>query len=141
VKSFPRRDIRRICKHLYSKIIELPNGSVDSLTLLLIDTQFWLGQTELIKVSTLDSILFLGFDKSNTRLFIYHKNVDWDLYKFDLFQFYWRQKLHEIFKDDTILINTIIKIVESKFKGKRKTRLKYCFYNIISIFHIYIRRA
>ena len=62
-KMYPRRDIRRICKHIYAKLFAEAESSLDSLTRMLLHNQFWFGQSAVKKVKFHNEIIYIGIHK------------------------------------------------------------------------------
>jgi hypothetical protein len=85
VKNYPRRDIRRICKHLYVKIFAEAESSLDSLSKMLLHNQFWFGQKSVKKIKFYDEIIYAGLHKVNNIASIFksddehHKKYIFDL--------------------------------------------------------------
>ena len=59
VTIYSRRDIRRVCRHLYSKLFSEAEDKIDDLSKLILHNQFWFGQTNVKKI--LFSIIELKF--------------------------------------------------------------------------------
>jgi hypothetical protein len=64
VKMYPKRDIRRVCKHLYDKLFSEADQLLDGLSNMLLHNQFWFGQSHVKKVMFYNHILYIGFHKA-----------------------------------------------------------------------------
>jgi hypothetical protein len=62
-KLYPKRDIRRVCKHLYTKLFSDAENSLDAMTKLLLHNQFWFGQIVIKKVRLHNEIIYIGLHK------------------------------------------------------------------------------
>lgn len=83
VAIYPKRDIRRICKHLYAKLFSDLEDKLDELTKLLLHNQFWFGQTQVKKIFFYGDDLYIGFYADRNFISIYKKNEKWHKYIFD----------------------------------------------------------
>lgn len=89
VKLYPRRDIRRICKHLYYKIITQFENEIDPLSKMLLDNKFWMHETEVHKIKLEKQIIYLGFYNNEKIINIYKYTDRWRQYQFSLEKGYW----------------------------------------------------
>ncbi len=114
VKKYPKRDLRRICKHIYFKIFADYSEALDTLSKLLLDTKYWFGITYITKVDLNDDEIYLGlnFTKEKVAAII---NVDecWKQYIYNLRDLNWvgdkpssPEILEKIFKG--IFINMLL---------------------------------
>ncbi|NWF88763.1 MAG: hypothetical protein HXY50_04785 [Ignavibacteriaceae bacterium] len=113
-KIFPRRDLRRLCKHLYlSLLIEHPE-KLDPLTRLLVETNFWLGKQILFKSKLNGAVFYFGVIIPTDHVSIFLKNITWQRYVYDFVNLDWRNDLYPPQGD--LIINKIKKIINSKIE-------------------------
>jgi hypothetical protein len=89
LKIYPKRDIRRICKHLYYKIITELESEIDTLSKMLLDNKFWLNEREVFKIKLDEHLLYLGFDHTFDTINIYRFTGRWKQYRFSFFKRAW----------------------------------------------------
>ncbi len=89
VKRYPRRDIRRICKHLYYKIITQLENEVDPLTKMLLDNKFWMHETAVHKIKFEKQIIYLGFYNNEKIVNVYKYTDKWRQYQYNTLKNYW----------------------------------------------------
>ena len=83
VKLYPRRDIRRICKHLYVKLFAEAENSIDSLSKMLLHNQFWFGQLHVKKALFYNHVVYIGFHKAGNISSFFLDHGGWKKYLYD----------------------------------------------------------
>jgi hypothetical protein len=83
VKMFPRRDIRRVCKHIYDKLFSEADHLLDELSKMLLHNQFWFGQSNVKKVLFYKQIVYIGFHKVGNIMSFFVDQEGWKKYLFD----------------------------------------------------------
>ena len=84
VKKYPKRDIRRICNHLYIKLFTEDKVKIDDLTKILLLNQFWFGQNCVIKVRFFYNDIFVCMHKDKNIFSILTKSENWNKFVFDI---------------------------------------------------------
>lgn len=82
VKYYPKRDIRRICKHIYTVFSNEGSKYYDQLSKNLLDAKFWFGQKYVYKSLIEDVEVFIGFDKKFAKTIIHLLDEEWRRYMF-----------------------------------------------------------
>lgn len=80
VKMYPRRDIRRVCKHLYEKLFSEADHFLDELSKMLLHNQFWFGQSQVKKVMFYNHIVYIGFHKVGNIVSFFVDHEGWKKY-------------------------------------------------------------
>jgi hypothetical protein len=83
VKIYPKRDIRRVCKHLYEKLFLEADNMLDELSKMLLHNQFWFGQSNVKKVLFNKHVVYLGFHKVGNIVSIFIDQEGWKKYLYD----------------------------------------------------------
>ena len=119
VKLYPRRDIRRICKHLYAKLFAEAEISIDSLSKMLLHNQFWFGQKSVKKIKFYDEIIYVGLHKVNNIVSIYKSDVEhYKKYVFDIIIEDWANDDKPF--DDSIINDECIKLIKELSNTNKK---------------------
>ena len=83
--KYPRRDIRRVCKHLYAKLFSEVESNLDSLTKMLLHNQFWFGQYSVKKIKFYDEMILVGLHKKHQIVSVFKTTNDtYSKFIFDL---------------------------------------------------------
>jgi hypothetical protein len=80
VKKYAKRDIRRICKHIYYGIVNDYSNEFDDLTKLLLETQFWYGNMFIYNVDYKGEKIYLGINENKKAVSLFLKNERWTRY-------------------------------------------------------------
>jgi hypothetical protein len=83
VKMYPRRDIRRVCKHLYEKLFSEADHLLDELSKMLLHNQFWFGQSNVKKVLFYKQVVYIGFHKVGNIVSFFVDQEGWKKYLYD----------------------------------------------------------
>lgn len=83
VKIYPKRDIRRVCKHLYEKLFSDADQLLDELSKLLLHNQFWFGQSHVKKVIFYNHVVYIGFHKAGNISSFFLDHEGWKKYLYD----------------------------------------------------------
>ncbi|MCU0406022.1 MAG: hypothetical protein MUE91_03850 [Ignavibacteriaceae bacterium] len=83
VKLYPRRDIRRVCKHLYEKLFSEADHLLDELSKMLLHNQFWFGQSNVKKVLFYKRVVFIGFHKVGNIVSFFVDQDGWKKYLYE----------------------------------------------------------
>jgi hypothetical protein len=109
VSVYARRDIRRVCKHIYSKLFSEVEDKLDDLSKLILHNQFWFGQTNVKKIFFYNMELYVGLHRNSKIISVFLKKEIWDKYVFDIVLKDWIN-LNKPF-DDNQLQNELIKFI------------------------------
>ncbi len=82
IKLYQKRDLRRVCKHVFSVINSMYNDKLDDLTKMLLEHHFWFQINSIIEIKLGKENLFVSFSKARDFFFIYKKNSHWKSYKY-----------------------------------------------------------
>jgi hypothetical protein len=83
VKLFPKRDVRRICKHLYAKLFSETENKLDELTKILLHNQFWFGQTNVKRIRFYNQDLYVGLHRAGSIISVFKEVDSWQKYLYD----------------------------------------------------------
>lgn len=109
VTIYPKRDIRRICKHLYNKLFSELEDKLDDLTKLLLHNQFWFGQTNVKKIFFYKSSLYIGLHGAGNIISVFLKKDKWEKFVYDFVLNQWVNSLKPF--DDEILLNQLTEFI------------------------------
>lgn len=93
LKIYPKRDIRRICKHLYFKLVTTTALGDDSLVKMLLDNRFWLLEKDLLKLRLDNELIYIGFSDSTEMVGVYRYHSSWKRFSFNLLLRNWTNGL------------------------------------------------
>lgn len=113
-KLYPKRDLRRLCKHLFSEILTNYSNELDPLTKLLVETYFWFGRQLLYKINFSKSEVFFCYKKPIERIYIFAHNNNWQRYIYNYIEDYWDSQFNP--NNDMTLILKIKKQIELNTK-------------------------
>jgi len=82
IKMFPRRDLRRICKHIFAVIMRDFESRIDPLSKVLMEHQFWEKISEVYQIKFMDELIYLSFDEKMSFLYVYRRKTNWKFYKY-----------------------------------------------------------
>jgi hypothetical protein len=83
VKLYPKRDVRRVCKHLYEKLFSEADHRLDELSRMLLHNQIWFGQSNVKKVMFHKHVVYIGFHKTRNFVSIFINRGGWKKYLYD----------------------------------------------------------
>jgi hypothetical protein len=93
-KLYPRRDLRRLCKHLYLSLLTNHITDMDSLTKLLVETNLWFGRKILFKSKNGDSDFYFCLTIPVDKIYVFVKNNTWHRYEYGFKEDYWSNNLY-----------------------------------------------
>lgn len=95
ILKYPKRDIRRMCKHLFLAISAEHIDKYDALTRLMIESKFWYGYNSIVKAKYLNKEFYLAFssERDVVNIFVYHE--EWRLLIYDIGTKNWQKKNSE----------------------------------------------
>lgn len=92
VKLYGKREIRRICKHLYFTLTSDLKDELDTLTKLMLETQFWFGIQNLFKIKGKEREIYIGVVEEKKVILVYIQNPDWVRYIYNCNENSWNTK-------------------------------------------------
>ncbi|QQS35320.1 MAG: hypothetical protein IPM56_13845 [Ignavibacteriales bacterium] len=107
IKKYPKRDIRRICKHLFLAISSKFIDRYDELTKLLIESKFWYSHNEIFKLSLNNEIIYIAFSFEKELANLFLKRNEWQLFPFDINTKDWKKDV------SSSLAETEIKLIKN----------------------------
>lgn len=69
IKQYPKRDIRRVCRHLYQLYQESYYDYFDELTRKMLDTQFWFQTRNYFRLTSEIGVIHLMWNDNDKRIF------------------------------------------------------------------------
>jgi hypothetical protein len=119
IKLFPKRDIRRICKHLFLAISSGYIEKYDDLTKLMIESKFWYSHEDILKIKIGKEILYLAFSYEKEIVNLIIKRNDWNLFTFDITNKVWKKSISDLFikSDEKLIKDFILRFYNSKKNG------------------------
>jgi hypothetical protein len=84
VKKYKRRDLRRICKHIYYTISSETAEYYNELTKILIETHFWFALQKITRLTAGDEEIYIGFTENSHNVNIIAKEENWKRYIYDV---------------------------------------------------------
>ncbi|HVO75148.1 MAG TPA: hypothetical protein VMT35_14055 [Ignavibacteriaceae bacterium] len=109
VKIFKRRDLRRICKHIYYVINTYASDYYGDLTKILLETHFWFGQQNLVKVVTSTGEIFFGLKESSADVNVIVKGDCWQRFSYNLKE----KKWDDCPPENRILVENVLNVIFS----------------------------
>ncbi len=102
VKKYPRRDLRRICNHLYTKLFSEAENNLDELSKLMLHNQFWFSQTDVRRIKFYKDILYTGFHKDHNIISLFRDQDGWEKFVFEITNNNWRNGLSPLYKENKL---------------------------------------
>jgi hypothetical protein len=93
-KLYPKRDLRRLCKHLYGSLLTEHISKLDQLTKLLIETNFWLGRQLFFKVRESKEEFYFTITIPTEKIYVFLKNGQWLRYEYSLSEDFWVNNIY-----------------------------------------------
>ena len=84
VKYTKPRDYRRVCKHIYRKLVDYYGDDIDDLTKLILDSNFWYDQKILFKIVKENKTAYVGVDADYSKQFVYIFKKKWKLISLEI---------------------------------------------------------
>lgn len=81
-KLYKKRDLRRVCKHVFTIRNSMYNERLDELTRILLEHRFWYSVDNVLEIKIGKVNLFIGLRKEKDFFLIYKKNSNWKFYKY-----------------------------------------------------------
>jgi hypothetical protein len=111
VTNYPKRDLRRICRHLYAGLFKELEDKLDDLTKLLLHNQFWFGQTHVKKILIYDFMLYIGLHGAGSTISFFVQKDKWEKFVFDIVLNEWMNSLKPF--EDEILLNKLTEFIKT----------------------------
>lgn len=93
-KLYPKRDLRRLCKHLYFSLLTDHATHLDHLTRLLIETNFWFGRQILFKSKVGKHDFYFSMSIPIDKIYVFLKNDKWQKYEYSLSEDFWVDNIY-----------------------------------------------
>lgn len=98
--KYPRKDIRRICKHLFNALLSNYSELLDELTVMLLENKFWFNIEEIFKT---DNQTYIGIGKEWIVITTYETGLK--RYAYNFIEKYWSEEPVDLYPVLKILEN------------------------------------
>jgi hypothetical protein len=116
IKKFPKRDIRRICKHLFLAISSNYIDKYDDLTRLMIESKFWYSHRDILKLRLNQEIIYLAFSYEKEIVNLFIRRSDWQIFPFEVDKKEWQKNISGLLSESEIksIKNFILRYYKAK---------------------------
>ncbi len=120
IPKYPKRDIRRMCKHLFLAISAEHIDKYDTLTRLMIESKFWYGYQDILKAEYLNRQFYLAFSSERDVVNIIIYRDGWTLLKYNIRTNLWQRNNSDILSSEeaSVIIEFAIKYLNKLRKEK-----------------------